>query len=237
MKLEALKAWGEWQVLRELEGGYRNKVYLVKNGDELAVAKTTGRSKEALEWLEPVFDSAEEAGFVVPRFIKTKNGNISFEGITLETFIEGKAFTSEEMPVILPLLERFHHKTADVAQRPDFASSLDLLREPRGGDVNLSHMPKGLVKRCRDAWEALEGHPQSAIHGDINPSNLLHMSDDRVALLDWDEARVDASIFDMSFIKTSEDLRRAFLAWEVATCWLVEPSYAKTLALNLYQRD
>ncbi len=56
--------------------------------------------------------------------------------------------------------------------------------------------------------------------------------------MDWDEARVDVPAFDLAALpddaladpSTSGDrqlLRRAALAWEVATCWTVEPDYAR----------
>jgi hypothetical protein len=62
------------------------------------------------------------------------------------------------------------------------------------------------------------------------------MTKDGVAFIDWDEARVDASILDVVDLPFSEQAveserlllgRRAASAWEAANAWSLEPDYAR----------
>jgi aminoglycoside phosphotransferase (APT) family kinase protein len=74
------------------------------------------------------------------------------------------------------------------------------------------------------------------VHGDLNPSNIPIVPGGQFALLDWDEARVDASLFDVLAVDPSPHTRatrRALDAWEVAVCWWVEPDYARKVARKL----
>jgi len=98
-------------------------------------------------------------------------------------------------------------------------------------------MPIELVETCRAAWRVLEGKPRSVVHGDLNPSNVLRTSNGRFALLDWDEARFDVSLFDTLalFDDVPEKFRRTLLAWEVAVCWQVEPEHARVQAERLLE--
>ena len=97
-------------------------------------------------------------------------------------------------------------------------------------------MPPDLVRACRAAWEPFADRPQSVVHGDLNPSNLLRTRDGGAALLDWDEARADGSWFDLRALEPGGARgdagaeQRALDAWEIAVCWLVEPDHARRLA-------
>jgi aminoglycoside phosphotransferase (APT) family kinase protein len=77
------------------------------------------------------------------------------------------------------------------------------------------------------------------VHGDLSLSNLLVTPEGRVALLDWDETKVDVSLFDEAALPDYEEGpgrirgQRALLAWEVAVSWHVEPEYAGRLAAEL----
>lgn len=63
------------------------------------------------------------------------------------------------------------------------------------------------------------------------------MSGGRAGFLDWDEARVDASILDLADlpldlsaqlgVERLARARRAADAWEAANSWLLEPEYAR----------
>ncbi|MDP9476268.1 MAG: hypothetical protein M3R38_11415 [Actinomycetota bacterium] len=69
------------------------------------------------------------------------------------------------------------------------------------------------------------------------------MRGDRAGLLDWDEARVDASVLDLAGLPLdlSDVLdtgrlgraRRASNAWEAASGWIAEPEYARSRLLRL----
>ena len=232
----ALRQWGGFRVLHALTGGYRNAAFLVEHDDKQWVAKTSRRSEDALAWLTRVHDAAEAAGFVVPRLVSSPHWHLLENTFTLEPHLTGRPFTTPELSSLRPYLERFHDLTRGFPQRPGFASSLDLLVAERGGDVDLNLMPAELVHTCREAWKLFQHEAQSVIHGDLNPSNLLWTADG-VALLDWDESRVDAPSFDLLALNNRDALsaaeRRALDAWEVAVCWLIEPEHARTVAARL----
>lgn len=227
-----LAPWQATRVLQTLEGGFRNEVYLVERDGAKLVAKTTRRSPAAIVWLNEVLDCAEAAGFVVPRFIASDDGRFQVGGLTLETYLVGKPLAKQDLPILAQQLHSFHQLTKHIAQRPGFLAAVDLLEQVSGGDVDLSRMPVDLVIACRKAWRVLLGLPQAVVHGDLTTNNVLQLPDGRYGLLDWDEARVDASVFDSYAvgIEVSAALQRAALAWEIAVCWHIEPEYASKMA-------
>jgi len=170
---QVLYHWDSCESVRELSGGNRNRVVLVGCRDELFVAKSTIRSEEAVRWVVDVQKIAEAAGFIVPRFIPATDGRFVVDGVTLEQWIEGKPPTNEDRIEIRGLLCAFHESGLGWNQRPGFASSIELLDNSSGGDVNLDVMPETITKVCCKAWQALETQKQSAIHGDLNIDNIL----------------------------------------------------------------
>jgi thiamine kinase-like enzyme len=93
-------------------------------------------------------------------------------------------------------------------------------------------MPPEGVARCRAAWARLGGRDTSVIHGDLNPRNI-RMTTERVALIDWDESRVDVPDLDLALPFNAAGLAaddfdiacQASSAWEAAVCW--DDNYAK----------
>jgi Ser/Thr protein kinase RdoA (MazF antagonist) len=231
-----LKAWGEYKILAPLEGGFRNTAFLVESHTTKRVAKTTRRSEAAIRWLQPVHAMAQQAGFVTPDLIATRDGTLVVHGVTLETFIEGHAPTSQALLEMQSQIQTFHDLTREIPQRPGFASSIELLHETSGGDVNLNAMPNELVTLCREHWREHASQAQSVVHGDLNANNVLITKNGRYGLVDWDETRVDISDFDTQALRrtsgTTLDLRNTtwLEAWEVAVCWQVEPAYALEVA-------
>jgi hypothetical protein len=100
---------------------------------------------------------AREAGFVVPRFVPSHTGELLVEGVTVETWIDGKPLAGADLARVRPLVREFHRLTGEWLQRPGFASSLDLLIDQRGGDIDLSVMLPKFVTACRAAWQELAG--------------------------------------------------------------------------------
>ena len=233
---DRLSPWGQFRFIRELEGGSRNPVFLLAQDERLWVAKATSRSESALGWLDPVQRAAEVAGFVVPRFVRTAHHTWSENGLTLEPFIEGEVPSSAALPSLAPLIRRMHAETATVTgQRPGFASAIDLLEQSHIGDIDLSSMPEPLVERCRELWLQVAGLPRAAIHADLHSGNILHTPDGRYALLDWDEARLDATVFDTWALVGAPGPEEQLIlnAWEVAVSWHTEPGYAHRLATGI----
>ena len=239
--LAGLRHWPPGRVVKNLPGGHRNTVVLVEMAGRVYVAKSTRRSEAALRWVADAMQEARAAGFATPEFVPSSQNRLMEDGVTVETFIEGSPATVEDLLGAQPRLERFHQATRDWPQRPGFATATDLLTLEKGGDVDLdlSQIPPDLVATCRAAWTLFVGEPVSVVHGDLNTANVLKTPDGRLALLDWDEARLDASLFDTTISQGDADgqlphaLTKALVAWEVAVCWHVEPGHARRQAERL----
>ncbi|MCZ4273523.1 phosphotransferase enzyme family protein [Maritalea porphyrae] len=230
-----LNLWGDFELVGRLAGGHRNCAYQVRGAGGNFVLKSTRREETAIDWLLAVHQVAQEQGIVVPSLQHGKNGCLVQEGWTLEAFIEGKY--PEKLPIdwLQAVMPKFHDATCNFSQRPGFASSLDLLRIETGGDVDLNKMPNELVDALRKAWRDASSSPQAVVHGDINVSNLVEVQNGGFALLDWDETRVDFSFYDeMQFAAAQHNdaAEQAAKAYEIACSWLVEPKYARRLALS-----
>ncbi|MEP0699691.1 MAG: phosphotransferase, partial [Lentilitoribacter sp.] len=176
--------WGITAELFPLLGGHRNTVLRTKVLGQNVVFKSTRRSPGAIGWLETAHDHARQAGFVVPYHIKTHDGNLIEDGWTCETFVEGQHIDQADLSDIQSKLVNFHDTTSGLAQRPGFLSSIELRHLWMGGDIDLNLMPKPLVRRCRDAWEAVSDRRESIIHGDLNVGNILRTPDGHLALVD-----------------------------------------------------
>jgi len=238
--VRSLTAWQGCRIIRPLEGGFRNHVYLAERDGEFLVVKTTRRSEAALTWLLDVQERAREVGFIVPEFVLSDQGCVVIEGITVEKFVTGEALSGLERPELSRLINAFHAATLDISQRPGFASAKDLLSVAQGGDVDFRPMPPALVARCREAWRHLPDEPSAVVHSDLNLGNLLETPGGHIALLDWDETRVDVPFFDTAVLR-QERLKpwekQILTAWEVAVSWQIEPKYARQQALELRRHD
>jgi len=195
--------------------------------------------------ISTVQNAAQAVGIITPEFLPAANGDLAPDGVTVETYIQGTPASDADRARLRELLERFHARTRHFQQRPGFASARQLLTESRGGDVDLDSMPTALVRACRVRWKRIANEPQSAIHGDLNRNNVLITPNNRLALIDWDESRVDASLLDMAatfnenpgFSAARWDAAtHALAAWEAATSWVKEPEYARGLALAIMRR-
>jgi hypothetical protein len=234
MDLPPIDRWNVEADLTALCGGHRNIAFRTVGLQQELVFKSTRRSQDAVEWLVPVHDLAETCGFAVPRHIKSVGGMIVESGWTCEVLIEGSPFGVADLPSINDNISYFHRLAAEIAQRPGFLSSQDLLKLNAGGDIDLASMPLNIVLKCREAWAHLPVGHSTVVHGDLNPSNLLRCADGRPALLDWDECRRDLPLFDIGQIQLLGHAEQsAIIAWEVACSWRLEPAYAKQAANQL----
>lgn len=229
-----LSDWGQFSSVEPLAGGNRNRVFEISGEMGRFVLKSTQRSEDAVAWIDRVHASAELAGLRVPRYVKSRNGKFVENHWTLEEYVVGTQATKAKSLILKKKMKRFQELTKSTPQRPGFASATELIAVDKGGDIDLTQMPAELVRECGRAWRVLRRVPHAVVHGDLSPSNIL--IDDRgdLALIDWDEARVDAIAFDDVELspasESADSLRRAVLAWEVACSWLVEPEYAARLA-------
>ena len=231
---EALAQWGEDAVRVEpLSGGVANDVWSLRVGGRLAVGRLGTRSDADLAWETGLLQYLDQAGLAVPVPIPTTDGRLFADGLVVMKYLEGRAPETEaDWRRVAETLRQVHLITQGWPQRPGWRSSTDLLHAESGTRVNLAAMPAEGVARCRAAWARLVGRPTCVIHGDANPRNIL-MTEDRVALIDWDESHVDVPDLDLELPYNAADLEpqawdiaeQASAAWEAAVCW--DDDYSK----------
>lgn len=228
-----LEAWGPLQMVGRLGGGNRNEVLEVWLGDQRLVARRSRRSAASLSWEVRLLEHLARHGVRVPAVVPTVDGRRHVDGVLVMQWLQGRAPGAEDWPAVADTLRRVHEVTRGWPQRPGAASTRELLTAQRGGDVDLGRMPLEAVAACRQAWAALAGSVEAVVHGDPGPANI-RITAAGVGLLDWDEARVDATDLDLAELPGSElppvrlaVVRAAATAWETANGWTVEPSYAR----------
>jgi len=230
---EVLAAWGALQVVGTLGGGNRNEVLELRRGRQRLVARRSRRSAASLDWEIRLLEHLARCGIRVPAVVPTVDGRWQVDGVLVMSWLNGRRPAAGDWPAVAGALRRVHEATRGWAQRPGSASTRELLVTDRGGDVDLSTMPVEAVAASRRAWAALAGSTEAVVHGDPGPANI-RITPAGVGLLDWDEARVDATDLDLAELPYSDlpperltVARAAATAWEAANGWTVEPSYAR----------
>ncbi len=228
MGWEALRLWGEGAVrLERLAGGVANDVWSVRVSGKLAVGRLGTRSDADLAWEAELLQHLDRAGLTVPVPIPTADGRLFADGLTVMPYLEGGPPATEgDWRRVAGTLRELHRLTQGWPQRPGWRSSSDLLHAETGTKIDLTAMPPEAVARCRVAWARLEGRPTCVVHGDPNSRNI-RMTEDRVALIDWDEAHVDVPDLDLVLPHNAAGLdgdthdiaSQASAAWEAAVCW------------------
>ncbi|MCB0956103.1 MAG: phosphotransferase [Ilumatobacter sp.] len=225
---DALRAWGDGVTrIERLTGGVANEVWSVQVGGELAVARLGRRSDADLAWETGLLQFLDGEGLAVPVPIQTIDGRLFADGLVVMTYVDGEPpVTEADWRRVADTLRHLHSLTAAWPQRPGWRSSTDLLHTDTGTKVDLTSMPAVGVARCRAAWARLVGRPTCVVHGDTNPGNI-RITADRVGLIDWDEAHVDAPELDLVLPHNAAGLAddeldiatQASAAWEAAVCW------------------
>ncbi|WP_415920981.1 hypothetical protein [Tateyamaria sp. SN6-1] len=100
-----------------------------------------------------------------------------------------------------------------------------------GGDVDLSGMPAPRMAALRYTRRVLAYCPLRVIRKDLNPGTLLCDDIGHFALVDRDEARVDAICFGSAAIGQGDAMAAGTaLAWEIACCRALDLLRARRLA-------
>jgi Ser/Thr protein kinase RdoA (MazF antagonist) len=224
----ALRQWGDDAVrIEPLSGGIANDIWSVRVHGRLAIGRLGTRSDADLAWETELLQHLDRKGLTVPVPIPTADGRLFADGLVVMTYVEGGAPETEaDWRRVADALRRLHQLTRGWAQRPGWRSSTDLLHAETGTKIDLGAMPAEAVARCRAAWARLVGRETCVVHGDPNPGNI-RMTADRVALIDWDEARLDVPDLDLVLPHNAADLddvshdiaAQASAAWEAAVCW------------------
>ena len=216
-----------------------------ERGRERLVVRHSGRSAPALDWELDLLEFLDAHGIGVPRPVSSDDGRRHVDGVLIYRFIDGRPPRDRaDWQRAVTVLTAVHEMTEGWPQRPGFASSRQLLSEDRGGDVRLDAMPDKAVDAIRAAWRPVISGAECVNHGDVGGGNIL-VTEAGIALLDWDESRVDVPWFDFAFLPpdvvadvpvAAEALSIAGVAWEAATCWTAEPDYAAKRLAELYAR-
>ena len=225
---EALDQWGDDVVRGEpLSGGVANDVWSVQVNGKLAVGRLGTRSHADLAWETELLRYLDHEGLTVPVPIPTADGRLFADGLVVMSYVEGgPPDTKADWRRVADTLRRLHRLTQGWPQRPGWRSSTGLLHADSGTRIDLGAMPLEGVARCRAAWARLAGRPTCVVHGDNNPGNV-RITEDRVALIDWDESHVDVADLDLAlphnaagFDSDALDVAaQASAAWEAAVCW------------------
>ena len=231
------RLWPEVRPGGPLSGGYRNTLLSATLRGERIVARRTRRANGALAWEIDRLTDLAATGFIVPRLIPAIDGYLFHDGVCVLSWLDGDPPASDDdWRAVASTLQRLHSVTTSWPQRPGFAGTRELLGVTKGGDIDLTAMPEVGVLRRRAAWRAIASEPRSVAHSDPGAQNL-RLTRAGVGLLDWDEARVDASVLDLAENPLAAALvlprsrlaavQTATTAWEAANGWLIEPDYAQ----------
>ena len=229
MGWEALAQWGEDAArIEPLSGGVANDVWSLRIRGQRAVGRLGTRSDADLAWETGLLQHLDGEGLAVPVPIPTTDGRLFADGLVVMTYMEGgPPGTAADWRRVAETLRQLHRLTQGWPQRPGWRSSTDLLQADKGTRIDLTAMPLEAVARCRAAWVRLAGRQTCVVHGNPNNPGNVRITADRVALIDWDESRVDVPDLDLALPHNGAGLEgeahdtaaQASAAWEAAVCW------------------
>ena len=222
---EALDQWGDDVArIERFQTGGVNEVSSVRVNGQLAVARLGKRGGADLSWETELLRYRDGEGMTVPVPIATMDGRHFVDRLVVMTYVEGGPPESKaDWRRVADTLRQLHRLTRSWPQRPGWRSSVDLLCADSGTKIELGAMPPESVVRCRGAWARLAGREPCVVHGDPNPGNF-RLTADRVAIIDWDDSRVDVPDLDLVLPHnacgldddTHDAAAQAWAAWDAA---------------------
>lgn len=232
MGWEALDQWGDDVArIEPLTVVGVNEVWSVSVNGQLAVGRLGRRSDQRsdadLAWEMELLRYLDREGMTVPLPIPTADGRDFVDGLVVMTYVEGRSpETQDEWRRVADTLRQLHRLTRGWLQRPGWRSSIDFLTADAGTRIDLGAMPLEGVARCRAIWAQFSGRERCVVHGDPTPGNI-RVTADRVALIDWDESRVDVPDLDLVLPDNAAGLddgaydlaAQAWAAWDAALCY------------------
>ena len=232
MGWEALDQWGDdVERIEPLTGGGVNEVWSVRVKGRLAVARlgrrSDRRSDADLAWEIELMRYLDGEGMAVPTPVPTTDGRDFVDGLVVLTYVEGgPPETEADWRRVADTFRQLHRLTDGWPQRPGWRSSIDYATAETGTLIDLAAMPPEGVARCRALWARFSGRERCVVHGDPTPGNI-RMTANRVALIDWDQSRVDVPDIDLVFPHNAAGLdeatydlaAQAWAAWDAALCY------------------
>lgn len=218
--------WPGLSLVAPLPGGARNVVWRARDGAGREwVVKSTAHCEAALAWLAPVQAAAQAAGLIVPEPLRDGAGRRAPGGWCAEPFVAGRPGTAADLAQLGPRLAAFHDAARALPARPGLPGMAG------------APLPEGLAPDLAAALAAafapMAGAAIGAIHGDLNPGNLI-MTPAGPALIDWDEARRDWLFLDeIAARPATPPEARAALGVEILSCLGPEPARAAALTQRL----
>ncbi|MCU0802988.1 MAG: phosphotransferase [Rhodobacteraceae bacterium] len=202
--MNGLQAWNA-QVLGQMPGGGRSCLWRVEIAGVLHVARAGAASQPALRWLDRVQSLAQRLGIRLAPLVPTVTGALSANGWTIEPFLPGQPGQARDLPTLRVALRRLHRMTHGWPPRPGL-----MRRVPVG---------RGLLPQPDDV---------AVVHGGVHPGNVIRLPEGQLALIDWEESRVDDVRLDLGFDRNASGRRDHILA-EVQACWWAEPARARAM--------
>ncbi len=227
-------AWSDLELVRAVEGGHRNEVWLGSlNGKHVAVRRSR-RSAESLSWELELLAYLSGHDVLVPAVVPTDSGASSADGIVVQQWIDGRPPESDDdWRAVADELQRLHRLTALYGQRPECCIVHQLPLARRSVDADLDAIPAEVVDVLVPVFRSFRMAETAVVHGDPWGPNIRITDDGRVGLLDWDESRVDVTWHDLSNLgvpvlppQAHAQAERLSHAWETANGWVSEPTYA-----------
>lgn len=226
-------AWPGLQLIERVEEGNRNEVWRADlNGQPVSVRQSR-RSAASLAWELDLISHLAKLEFDVPTPIASRDGALHDSGIVVQRWIEGRPpETDDDWDLVAADLQRLHGMTAHHVQRPGCCTSRQLADQRVSVDADLDAVPSEVETAFVSIVADCSAAPTAVIHGDVGPSNLRVTPDGGIALLDWDESRVDLTWHDLSPLRALSEpdqrlAQRLSHVWEAVNGWVLEPEYAR----------
>lgn len=241
------RPWVGLRLIERADGGNRAEVWRGAL-DSLPVAvRRSLRPPSSLAWELDLMADLERHGFLVPQVVPADNGLRAVDGVVVQRWLGGRPPRSDDDRLLVAAeLRRLHQTLVGYRQRPGCCTIGQLRVERRSVDVDLDALPGRVADQILAVFDEIAalGPTLSVVHGDPGSPNVRIGHDGSVALLDWDESRVDATWHDLSNLGVQvlddEDhrlARRLSDAWEAANGWLLEPEYARRRLARLMAPD
>lgn len=217
-----------------LDHGSRSEVWSGRLRGHRVAVRRPRRGRASLAWELDLMGHLDAHGVLVPTVVRTDDGRRAVGGVVVQHWLAGRMVEPTDVAAVAAQLRRVHGLTTGWPQRPGCATLPELPHVRRSLDADLDALPDDVTAVVVDVFEAASGLPTSVIHGDPSRSNVRITAGGEVALLDWDESRVDVTLLDLAdlgadVLPSHEHAlaRQLADAWEVACSWTIEPDYAR----------